>query len=95
MFPSPRLPAGAGVTAPDAERDFARLRWRCRRGLLELDLVLTRFLDSGYAALNSIEREAFLQLLDCGDHDLWDLLSGRREAADPVEKSVVDRLRTV
>jgi len=49
-------------SAQDA-RQYDRLRWRCRRGLLELDVVLKNFLDQGYASLTPVEREAFDKLL--------------------------------
>ena len=51
--------------------DFDRLRWRCRRGLLELDLVLTRFLAQGYTDLDARQREVFVALLAHADNELW------------------------
>ena len=72
-----------------AARD--RLRWKCRRGLLELDLVLQRFLENtppegeDAARLNS--------LLDLPDNDLWDIVAGRSENYAPQLKDVVARLR--
>lgn len=56
------------------------LRWRCRRGTLELDVMLTRFLERRYPDLPASEQEAFRQLLDSEDDQLWDWLTGR---ADP------------
>lgn len=47
-----------------------RLRWQCRRGLLELDLLLGNFLESGYAALDAEKKAQFSTLLDCSDQDL-------------------------
>ena len=73
--------------------DFDRLRWRCRRGLLELDLVLTRFLDQGYAELDAREREVFVALLAHADNELWDLMSGRLRADNLEEEAILDRLR--
>ena len=75
--------------------DFDRLRWRCRRGLLELDLVLTRFLDSGYADLDARECEVFVDLLAFADNDLWDLMSGRLHADNAEEERLLVRLRAV
>ena len=75
--------------------DFDRLRWRCRRGLLELDLVLTRFLDNGYADLDLREREVFVDLLAHADNDLWDLMSGRLHADNAEEERLLVRLRAV
>jgi antitoxin CptB len=75
--------------------ELDRMRWRCRRGLLELDLVLTRFLDTGLAALSSEEREAFKALLDLSDNDLWDLVAGRANPAGGAEGRVVALLRSL
>ena len=46
--------------------------WKCRRGLLELDLVLTRFLERQVPGLSSAELAAFDELLDYPDTELWD-----------------------
>ena len=59
--------------------ELDRIRWRCRRGLLELDIVLGRFLDQELDALSPAERDAFKALLELSDNDLWDLVSGRSE----------------
>lgn len=57
----------------------ARLRWRARRGLLENDLILTRFLDAHELELHDDEVAALTQLLDLSDNDLLDLLLERKE----------------
>ena len=53
-----------------------RLRWRCRRGLLELDIVLGRFIEH-YAGLDARQQAAFDSMLDMPDTQLWDMLSGK------------------
>ncbi len=60
-------------------KEFERLRWRCRRGLLELDIVLERFVERRYADLDAAQRSAFDALLDMPDTALWDMITGRRE----------------
>ena len=60
-----------------------RVRWHCRRGLLELDLVLSKFLDKKYQNLSVPQKAVFKTLLAYQDNDLWDLLNGRAEVADP------------
>jgi antitoxin CptB len=75
------------------DRALARLRWRCRRGMLENDLVLTRFLDAEGEQLNEQEVETLMRLLDLPDGDLWDLLAGRREPEDRDFVPIVNRLR--
>ncbi|WP_338844832.1 succinate dehydrogenase assembly factor 2 [Massilia sp. W12] len=55
----------------------ARLRWRARRGLLENDLILTRFLDAHELELSDEDVGALSQLLDLSDNQLLDLLLAR------------------
>ncbi|MBU1235237.1 MAG: succinate dehydrogenase assembly factor 2 [Gammaproteobacteria bacterium] len=69
-----------------------RLRWHCRRALLELDIVFQRFWARD-EELNEIDEAALEKLLAIEDHDLWSLVSGREEIDDPQLKSVVERLR--
>ena len=74
--------------------DFERLRWRCiRRGLLEVDIALTRFLDDQFDALNEEQQRAFVELADMEDHDLWHLISGQAGCADPRLAPIVAMLR--
>ena len=74
-----------------ARRD--RLQWKCRRGLLELDLVLAQFLERQVAAMSAAELAAFDELLDYPDTELWDVVSGRSDRFDPRLDAVVSRLR--
>jgi succinate dehydrogenase flavin-adding protein (antitoxin of CptAB toxin-antitoxin module) len=66
-----------------------KLLWKSRRGLLELDLVLTRYLQQ------TPYDEELDALLDLGDNDLWDIVSGRSESYDARFGAVVARLRAV
>ena len=68
-----------------------RLRWKCRRGLLELDLVFQRFIPT----LKDEEVASFTALLDLPDNHLWDVLAGRSEAYDPQLTGIVERLRSL
>ena len=72
---------------------LARLRWRARRGLLENDIVLERFLAARGATLNEAEVDSLDRLLDMTDNDLWDLIAGRTETGDEMLKPMVDALR--
>ena len=72
--------------------EIDRIRWRCRRGLLELDLVLKGFLERGYDRLGPEQRAVFAELLEQPDNDLLDLAMGRTEPA-PRYRAVVDLLR--
>ena len=70
-----------------------RLRWRCRRGMLENDLILARFLDARGAQMTDADVAALDRLLDLTDNDLWDLLSGRTETADAAAQPLLQALR--
>jgi antitoxin CptB len=70
-----------------------RLRWRCRRGILENDLILTRFLDSRGDQITDAELAALESILQLNDNDLWEMLSGRQEPADQSVMQLVERLR--
>jgi succinate dehydrogenase flavin-adding protein (antitoxin of CptAB toxin-antitoxin module) len=74
--------------------EMNRIRWRCRRGLLENELVLERFLAAHGALLEGERLAAFQTLLDYGDDELWGLVSGRSECGDPALGEVVRLLRT-
>ncbi len=63
----------------------ARLRWRGRRGLLENDLILTRFLDAHESSLTDEEVDAFSCLMELSDNDLMGLLMARKEPEDEVD----------
>jgi len=63
----------------------ARLRWRARRGLLENDLIVSRFLDAHEATLTDEEVDAFSRLMDLADGDLMDLLLARKEPMEEID----------
>lgn len=65
------------------DAELARTRWRCRRGLLELDLLLLRFVERGYAGLDPAQRAAFERLLTLADAELQALLQGENKPTDP------------
>ena len=73
--------------------ELDRIRWQCRRGMLELDLTLAKFLDHDYAALTASEKAAFRSLLDRSDEELWALISGRKEPEAAELAPVVRLLR--
>ena len=62
-----------------------RLRWHCRRGMLELDLVLERFLEENYAGLTAQQRQEFEDLLALEDHELWQRVRGEANTVSVVE----------
>jgi antitoxin CptB len=73
--------------------ELARLRWRCRRGLLENDLILERFMEARGARLSDDEVAGLDRLLGLSDNELWDLLAGRAEPDDAALSPLVAALR--
>lgn len=63
----------------------ARLRWRARRGLLENDLIITRFLDAHETTLTDEEVDAFSRLMELADNELMELLMARKEPSGEVD----------
>jgi antitoxin CptB len=63
-------------------KELERARWRCRRGLLELDIVLLRFMDKYYTQLNEVELQQFEELLSLSDNELWDLIAEKKKIED-------------
>ena len=74
-------------------KELERARWRCRRGLLELDIVLQRFMDRHYAQLGAAELQQFDALLDLPDNDLWDMITTRKELEDKSLQAVLRQLQ--
>ncbi len=75
-----------------AAESVSRLRWHCRRGMRELDVVLQRYLEQRYPVAPQRERQAFARLLDQQDPQLLAYLMGREMPADPDQAHVVTRL---
>ena len=75
------------------ERDLDRLRWQCRRSMLELDLLLERFLYAGYGDLSEQQCARFAELLQTPDPELFEWLSGRRQPENPEFEELVTLIR--
>ena len=74
-------------------KEFERARWRCRRGMLELDIVLQRFMDQNYRQLDEAGLLQFERLLALPDNDLWDLISGKQVNYDTQWRGVLELLQ--
>ena len=59
--------------------ELSKLRWRCRRGFLENDIILTRLLDRRGANFAPDEHEQLLALISLDDNDLWEIIAGRSD----------------
>jgi len=75
-----------------SELERARLRWRARRGLLENDLIITRFLDQFEEQLTDMDVAALSQLFEMGDNDLLDVLLARVELSGEYDTPELRRL---
>ena len=75
-----------------SELEYNRLRWRSRRGMLELDLLLLPYFDEVFAELCSDEQSAFIKLLEQDDPDLWDWFSRKSQSDDPALAALVERI---
>ena len=69
--------------------DISRLKWRCRRGLLENDLFIARFFQRHEASLTVPLVEGLQQLMDLADNDLLDLLLARKEPEGALDRPQV------
>jgi len=70
-----------------------RLQWRCRRGMLELDLLLQGFLDSGYDALSVEQQARFTQLLELPDQQLLDYLMEQETPREREDVELITKIR--
>jgi antitoxin CptB len=70
----------------------ARILWKCRRGLLELDLALKGFLHLHGELTNDLI-DAFERVLALPDHILWEMIAARRSAQDPLEAKIIAKIR--
>ena len=73
--------------------ELRKLRWRCRRGMRELDQLLERWLEREWRQSPTAQREVFLQLLDTEDDKLWRWFLGHEVAADVEVAALVERIR--
>lgn len=73
-------------------RERERLRWRCRRGLLELDLFFQRFIAREFDRLTDGDMGVLARVLDLPDNDLLEYCYGRRVPDDPEVKALVRRI---
>jgi antitoxin CptB len=79
----------------NADAELRRLRWRCRRGMRELDQLFERYLDLRWAQASENERGVFRRLLDCEDDRLWRWFLGHETAADVDLQALVERIRAL
>ncbi|MGV8922138.1 MAG: succinate dehydrogenase assembly factor 2 [Thermomonas sp.] len=77
------------------EAEIRKLRWRCRRGMRELDRLLERWLDLEWRQSPTSQREAFLRLLDSEDDRIWRWFLAQEAPVDVEIAALVDQIRTL
>lgn len=74
------------MSLTDEER---RLQWHCRRGLKELDLFLSPFMERHYADLNAADKQRFIRLVSYEDMDLFNWFMGYTPAIDDEMENII------
>jgi antitoxin CptB len=83
---------GLDASQPLGERALSKLRWRCRRGLLENDLFIERFFHRHESRLTVGQARAMYELMELGDNDLLDLLLDRKSLPPDLDQGDVQHL---
>ncbi len=73
--------------------EISKLRWRCRRGMKELDVAMTAYLEKFYGSASEEDRSAFLRLIDTQDPELMNMVMGKIEAPDEQMNRVIQTIR--
>jgi antitoxin CptB len=77
---------------PDDAEDVGRLRWACRRGIRELDVLLTRYVDERFREAPAAEQDAFRRLLEAQNPLIYDYCLGREEPPNPEMRALIGRI---
>ena len=77
---------------PTASRELGKLRWRCRRGMKELDLLLLRYVEEQYCEASSAHQEAFRALLEAPDPVIYAYCLGGERPASPLLSNLIQRI---
>ncbi len=72
---------------------LSALKWQCRRGMLELDVFLQKFLQYGYEQLSEQQCKDFYELLEFPDQELLELLLGQVSATEQHINDIADKIR--
>lgn len=75
------------------DSDLNRLRWACRRGMLELDLLLLPFFEKYYIQLSIPDQTLFKMILEYPDPELYAYLIGEKVCDDPKQQALFDKIR--
>ncbi|ASJ97635.1 MULTISPECIES: FAD assembly factor SdhE [Shewanella] len=73
--------------------NIARVRWACRRGMLELDVLFQPFVETQYEHLSNDDKAVFVRLLECEDPELFAWFMGHEVCPDPLLADMVVKVR--
>ncbi|MCW8922298.1 MAG: succinate dehydrogenase assembly factor 2 [Gammaproteobacteria bacterium] len=77
------------------EISASQLRWRCRRGMLELDMLLNAYVEMEYDNLSAEDKALFLKLLDYQDQELLGFLLEKKEPSDVTISALITKIRSI
>ncbi len=72
---------------------IARVRWACRRGMLELDVLFQPFVEKHYEAMSNADKAVFVKLLECEDPELFAWFMGHEVCKNPEFADMIVRVR--
>ena len=75
--------------------EYSELKWRCRRGMLELDILLNSYLDKNYNTMSQQQGDLFGEVLDYPDQVLFDLLLGNMQSSDARVNRLVSEIQRI
>ena len=75
--------------------EYSELKWRCRRGMLELDILLNSYLDKNYSTMSPQQGDIFSEVLDYPDQVLFDLLLGNMQSSDARVNRLVNEIQRI
>jgi len=81
--------------SPEDDIELKKLRWRCRRGMRELDQLFGRYLDQRWGQAPTTERAVFLQLLETEDDKLWRWSMGYEACPDAQQATLLEYIRAL
>ncbi|MCU8091407.1 succinate dehydrogenase assembly factor 2 [Shewanella sp. SM20] len=73
--------------------NIARVRWACRRGMLELDVLLQPFVENFYQEMSDEDKTVFIRLLECEDPELFAWFMGHEECPDTELARMIVKVR--
>lgn len=75
-----------------AEKDYKRLCWASRRGMLELDLMLVPFVENRFRSLSEEDQQRYIDLMESEDNDLFAWLLGRQLPEDEYRRGIIEQI---